>query len=50
MPRFYADSAIEVAKEDIIDWVKINLDPGDVFNDYELIEWAKDNGFVEEEE
>lgn len=35
--------------EEAIDWISHNLEPEDVFDDANLREWARDNGFVEEE-
>jgi hypothetical protein len=31
-----------------INWIKDNLNPDDVFEDDKLEEWAKENGFVED--
>lgn len=31
------------------DWISNNLDPDDVFTTEQLTDWAKSNGFVEEE-
>ena len=34
---------------DIIQWIKDNLEPQEVFSESQLEEWAKNNGFVEEQ-
>ena len=31
--------------DDTVTWVQENLDPGDVFSERQLSEWAFDNGF-----
>jgi hypothetical protein len=33
----------------VVEYVKDNLHPDDVFDDSDLEEWAKDNGFVKPE-
>lgn len=45
----FAKDVFYATLEDIIEWIKKNLNPDDVFNDRELIEWALDHGFVEKE-
>ena len=35
--------------EAVIDWINDNLTPDEVFDEYELEDWAEDNGFVREE-
>lgn len=32
----------------VIEWIKNNLNPEDVFDENDLIEWAEDNGFFQE--
>jgi hypothetical protein len=34
----------------ILEWVRENLAPDEVFKSSELSEWARENGFVSEEE
>ena len=41
IPAYPLDKAVE--------WVSQNLDPEDVFITEQLTDWAKNNGFVEEE-
>ncbi len=36
--------------EDVIDWIKDNLNPEDVFEENVLSVWAEDNGYILEEE
>lgn len=36
--------------EDAIDWISHNLSPEEVFEEAELENWARQNGFVEEGE
>ena len=31
-----------------VEWMKYNLNPGDVFDDDDLEKWAEDNGYVKE--
>ena len=45
----FAKDVFYTTLDDAIEWIKENLDPNDVFNDRELIEWALDHGFVEKE-
>lgn len=33
--------------DEAIEWIKKNLSPEDVFNEKELAEWAKNNGYEE---
>jgi hypothetical protein len=35
--------------ETAIDWIRSNMYPDEVYEKFELEEWAKDNGFVEDE-
>ena len=35
--------------ENIIDWIRSNLEPEDVFSDSQLRDWALNNGFEETE-
>ncbi len=35
--------------ERAVEWMRDNLDPGDVFTDEKLRDWAMANGFVEAE-
>jgi hypothetical protein len=35
--------------QESIDWISSNLDPDDVFDTDELIEWAESNGYVKGE-
>ena len=35
--------------ESVVDWMKDYFVPEDIFNYEQLRDWAKDNGFVEEE-
>lgn len=34
--------------EDVIAWISENLEPGDVFTDADLRDWAEGQGLVEE--
>lgn len=37
--------------DEVIEWIKNNLNPEDVFDEDDLIEWAEDNGyFIDDEE
>lgn len=38
---------VNVDDDEIIDYIKSNKRPEDVFSEAELREWALDNGFVE---
>ena len=31
-----------------VDWIKSNIDPGEVFDEEQLVAWAEENGFVRE--
>lgn len=35
--------------DDVIDFIRRNLDPDDVFSDNQLENWAEKNGFVKED-
>ena len=35
--------------DDAVNWIQNCLDPDDVFTGEQLTEWAKNNGFVEED-
>ena len=35
--------------DEVIEWIKNNLNPEDVFNEEDLIEWAEDNGYFTED-
>ena len=39
---------VEVDDDEIIDYIRMNMRPEDVFSEAELREWALDNGFIEE--
>ena len=41
---------IEVTTERIVEYVKDNLHPHEVFPEYELAQWAEDNGYIKETE
>ena len=45
------DQIVEVSipDDDVIDYVKRNYSPADVFDTQELKNWAENNGYVEEE-
>lgn len=45
------DQVVEVSipDDDVIDYVKRNYHPADVFDTDELKNWAENNGFVEED-
>jgi hypothetical protein len=32
----------------VIEWIKRNLNPEDVFDEEDLIDWAEDNGYFNE--
>ena len=34
--------------DEAVDWIASNLNPGDVFPDHDLREWAEKNGFIAE--
>jgi hypothetical protein len=34
----------------ILDYVSRNFEPGDVFDDVDLENWARENGFIKEDE
>ena len=36
--------------DDVIDWVAMNLDPNDVYDEEYLIDWAETNGYIKETE
>jgi hypothetical protein len=40
---------VNVDDDEIIDYIKMNKRPEDIFSESELREWALDNGFVEEQ-
>ena len=42
-----ADLLEHLDKDDIVDWVVGELNPGDVFDEDALKEWASENGFVD---
>jgi len=42
--------AISPNLDQAIEWIKHNLNPQDVFDEEDLIEWAEDNGFFSEDE
>ena len=42
------DVSVTIDDDAIIDYVKTNLMPGDVFDDEDLNKWAVNNGFTEE--
>ena len=44
----YYDTCREINDADIIDYVKINYSPSEVFSEDMLNEWALNNGFVKE--
>ena len=35
--------------EDVIDWMKLNLRPEQIFNESDLENWAENNGYIKEE-
>lgn len=41
--HFFADNMFE----DVVEWIRENLKPDDVFGDKSLKEWAEENGFVQ---
>jgi len=41
---------ISPSLDEVINWIKHNLNPEDVFDEEDLIEWAEDNGFFAEDE
>jgi len=44
------DGKLSLSDDVVTDYVAANYWPQDIFGKEELSEWAKDNGFVEEEE
>jgi len=36
------------ALEEVISWIKSNLEPEEVFDENQLEEWAETNGYVKE--
>jgi len=40
---FIADVIPSDLLETAVDWIKSNLEPGDVFEEYELFDWCKSN-------
>lgn len=40
----------ETLLDDAIDWIKMNLNPEEVFNDNDLEDWAYENGFTKNED
>lgn len=42
------DSVVDSAllEDEVIPWMKANMEPGDVFGDDALEKWARDNGYV----
>ena len=48
--QFLSSVINENLLDEAINWIKSNMNPDDVFDEDQLEEWAKDNGFVESEE
>lgn len=50
MANFDTRMSVDIDDDDIIEWVKKNKNPEDVFSKDELSDWVDDNGFIKEEE
>ena len=55
--RDFVEHVLEIVKESlagdqswVLDWVAQNFGPDDVFGDLDLSTWAKENGYILEEE
>lgn len=46
MIEFTNVDSVFIDDSDIVDWVKTNLSPDDVFNENDLVMWAEANGFT----
>ena len=46
---FIAEVINDTLLETAIDWIKRNMEPGDVFDTLQLSSWAESNGYVESE-
>jgi len=47
--EFITEMISSTLLEDAMAWIGMNLNPGDVFGDDDLKEWAESNGYVVEE-
>ena len=45
---FVSEVISSSALEEVISWIKSNLEPEEVFDENQLEEWAETNGYVKE--
>lgn len=46
--KFLADIFGTSFLDQITDWIRVHVDPSDLYTDDQLNEWAGNNGFVQE--
>ncbi len=49
MPIFDVQVQADIPEDEIIQYCKKHLYPGDVFSEKELMDWAEENGYVKKE-
>lgn len=48
--RKFASDVFDNLLGDVIDWIKSNLSPSEVFDESDLKDLAQDNGYIKEED
>ena len=48
--EFISTVISETLLDDVVDWISQNMTPGEVFDDFELADWAYENGFTKDDE